>query len=220
MFTGLIEETGKVEKIDRKGGAIRLRVKVRLCGKGLKKGDSLAVNGCCLTAVKIDRKKSCASVSFDLLEETWNRTGFSRTEKGDLVNLERSLTPNGRLGGHFVTGHVDSVGRIRRWQAKGSDYVLEITAPKKVMDYVVEKGSIAVDGISLTVADVGKNWFRIWIIPHTCEVTNLKECAKGDLVNLEADLIGKYVARFTGAYTKASSATSASGSNSPASDSR
>lgn len=220
MFTGLIEETGKVEKIERKGGAIRMRLKTRVCAKGLKKGDSLAVNGCCLTAVKIDRKKSGASVSFDLLEETWERTGFNGVGQGDQVNLERSLTPSGRLGGHFVTGHVDGVGRIRKWAEKGSDHVLEISAPKKVMDYVVEKGSIAVDGISLTVADVGKTWFRIWIIPHTFEVTNLKGLTKGDQVNLEADLIGKYVARFTGAYTKASSANSVSCSSNLASDSR
>ncbi|RMF12550.1 MAG: riboflavin synthase, partial [Alphaproteobacteria bacterium] len=193
---------------------------LRRCAKGLRKGDSLAVNGCCLTVVKIDRKKSGAVASFDLLEETWKRTAFSDLKKGDLVNLERSLTPDGRLGGHFVTGHVDGVGRIRKWEAKGGDYLLEISAPKGVMDYVVEKGSIAVDGISLTVADVGKNWFRIWIIPHTYQVTNLRRRAKGERVNLEADLIGKYVARFTGAYTTASSASPASCSSNPASGSR
>jgi riboflavin synthase len=205
MFTGLIEETGKVERIGIKPGAIRLRLRVKLCAKGMKKGDSLAVNGCCLSVVKIERKKTHASVSFDLLAETWERTGFRSLEVGGLVNLERSLTPSGRLGGHFVTGHVDGVGRIRKWESRGGDYVLEITAPAKVMEYIVEKGSVAVDGISLTVADVGKNWFRLWIIPHTYKVTNLRERTKGESVNLEADLIGKYVARFTGAYTKASS---------------
>ncbi len=220
MFTGLIEETGKIERIERKPGAIRLRLRLKFCAKGLKQGDSLAVNGCCLTVVKIERQRTHASASFDLLEETWDRTGFRGLEAGGLVNLERSLTPSGRLGGHFVTGHVDGIGRIRKWERRGSDHLLEVTAPAKVMAYVVEKGSIAVDGISLTVADVGKNWFRIWIIPHTHEVTNLCRLSKGDSVNLEADLIGKYVARFTGAYTKASSAKAASGSSSPASGSR
>lgn len=220
MFTGLIEETGKVERIERKAGAIRLQLRLKLCAKGLRKGDSLAVNGCCLTVVKIERRKTNASASFDLLEETWERTGFPGLEKGGLVNLERSLSLNGRLGGHFVTGHVDAVGRIRKWEQRGGDYLLEVTAPAKLMGYVVEKGSIAVDGISLTIADVGKNWFRTWIIPHTCKVTNLSGRSKGDAVNLEADLIGKYVARFIGAYTKVSSAKADARSSKRASGNR
>lgn len=207
MFTGLIEETGRVERIE-KTADIRLRLRFKHCAKGLKKGDSLAVNGCCLTVTKIERKKTYALASFDLLNETWERTGFHTLAKGDVVNLERSLRPNDRLGGHFVTGHVDAVGRVRAWEPRGADHVLDISAPKSVMELVVEKGSIAVDGISLTVAEVKKNWFRLWIIPHTCAVTNLQNCKKGDLVNLEADLIGKYVARFTAAYTKAACSTS------------
>ena len=213
MFTGLVEETGRIDKIEKRSDTIRLRLRFRQCAKGLKKGDSLAVNGCCLTVVKIERKQSHALVSFDLLEETWKRTGFHTLRKGDLVNLERSLRPNDRLGGHFVTGHVDAVGRIRKWEPQGNDYVLEISAPKAVMELIVEKGSIAVDGISLTVAEVKKNWFRLWIIPHTYTVTNLQNRQKGDLVNLEADLIGKYVAQFTAAYTKAACSTSYRSSN-------
>jgi len=208
MFTGLIEETGRVERIDKSSTAIRLRLRFKHCAKGLKKGDSLAVNGCCLTVVKIERKKSHILASFDLLNETWERTGFRTLSKGDLVNLERSLRPNDRLGGHFVTGHVDAVGRIRRWEPSGNDYVLDISAPKSVMELVVEKGSIAVDGISLTVAEVKKNWFRLWIIPHTYKMTNLQNRQKGECVNLEADLIGKYVAQFTAAYTRAACSTS------------
>lgn len=202
MFTGLVEETGVVEALSESTAAMRMQLRVKLCGKGLKKGDSLAVNGCCLTVVTIRRRKNDFVVAFDLLRETWERTSFAGLEKGSLVNLERSLRPNDRMGGHFVSGHVDATGRIRRWEQVGADHVLEITAPRAVMQYVVEKGSIAVDGISLTVADVGKNWFRLWIIPHTHAVTNLRQRAKGDRVNLEADLIGKYVARFTAAYTK------------------
>jgi riboflavin synthase len=202
MFTGLVEETGVVEAVSESPDAIRLSVRVKLCAKGLKKGDSLAVNGCCLTAVTIRRRKSDAVVAFDLLRETWERTSFAGLTTGSLVNLERSLRPNDRMGGHFVTGHVDGTGKIRKWEAVGGDHLLEITVPKDVMGYVVEKGSIAVDGISLTVAAVGRNWLRIWIIPHTIKVTNLRQRRKGDRVNLEADLIGKYVARFTGAYTK------------------
>ena len=202
MFTGLVEETGVVESLQDSASAIRMSVRVKLCSKGLRKGDSLAVNGCCLTAVSIRRRKSDAVVAFDLLRETWERTSFAGLAEGSLVNLERSLRPNDRMGGHFVTGHVDGTGKIRKWEPVGGDHLLEITVPKDVMNYVVEKGSIAVDGISLTVAAVGKNWLRIWIIPHTIKVTNLRQRERGDRVNLEADLIGKYVARFTGAYTR------------------
>jgi riboflavin synthase len=202
MFTGLVEETGVVESLQETPAAIRLALRVKLCSRGMKKGDSLAVNGCCLTVVSIRRRKRDAVVAFDLLRETWARTSFAEVAKGSFVNLERSLRPNDRLGGHFVSGHVDATGRIRRWEKQGGDHLLEVSAPKAVMQYVVEKGSIAIDGISLTVAAVGRTWFRIWIIPHTHAVTNLRQRAIGDRVNLEADLIGKYVARFTAAYTK------------------
>lgn len=203
MFTGLVEETGRVVEIVRGADAIRMVVKVDHCTRGLKKGDSLAVNGCCLTATQIRRLKKGARVSFDLLQETWSRTSFAELSEGDPVNLERSLRASDRLGGHFVTGHVDAVGRIRKLERHGADHELIIAAPRSVLDYVVEKGSIAVDGISLTVAGVGKTWFRLWIIPHTMKVTNLFSKEKGSQVNLEADLIGKYVRQFTGAYTKA-----------------
>lgn len=203
MFTGLVEEAGRVISIRQNAGGIRMAVRVKKTGIGLKSGDSLAVNGCCLTATKITRRKSSCDVAFDLLQETWSRTSFADLSEGDSVNLERSLRANDRLGGHFVTGHVDAVGRIRKLKSVGADFELEITAPKIVMDYVVNKGSIAVDGISLTVAGVGKNWFRLWIIPHTMKITNLSEKERGSRVNLEADLIGKYVRQFTDAYTKA-----------------
>ncbi|MCZ7636444.1 MAG: riboflavin synthase [Verrucomicrobia bacterium] len=193
MFTGIVEETGVVERIRPTRSAIELTVRPRLCAQGLKVGDSLAVNGCCLTAVQVTGRTSHKQVRFDLLQETWQRTNLQFVQPGSLVNLERSLRADSRLGGHFVTGHIDGVGRIRRWERSGTDWVLDIDAPPEVMRYVVFKGSIAVDGISLTVAETLPQGFRIWIIPHTWEVTALRERNVGDAVNLEADLIGKYV---------------------------
>jgi riboflavin synthase len=135
-------------------------------------------------------------IQFDLLQESWQRTNFKFATVGSFVNLERSLRANGELGGHFVTGHVDGLGKIVRWERAGKDHVLDITAPPDVLRYVVPKGSITVDGISLTVATVQKKGFRIWIIPHTFAVTALRERKIGDVVNLEADLLGKYVEKF------------------------
>jgi riboflavin synthase len=168
----------------------------RICGRDLRVGDSLAINGCCLTAVHVRRQTGVARLQFDLLKETWDRTNFPALREGSLVNLERSLQVSDRLGGHFVTGHIDGVGTIRRWERVGKDHVLDLAAPPEVMRYIVFKGSVAVDGISLTVAGVKRGAFRIWIIPHTFEVTALQERQVGDPVNLEADLIGKYVERF------------------------
>jgi riboflavin synthase len=169
---------------------------MRLCGRGLKKGASLAVNGCCLTVVKVAGRGAQRAARFDLLRETWERTNLQFARRGSLVNLERPLRTDGNLGGHFVTGHIDGTGRIVRWERQGQDHVLDIAAPPEVMRYVVFKGSIAVDGISLTVAGAQEKGFRIWIIPHTYEVTALRQRKVGDAVNLEADLIGKYVEKF------------------------
>ena len=196
MFTGIVEETGVVEQIEPTGKSIGLSVRTRVCGRGLKLGSSLAVNGCCLTVVKLGARNRERLVRFDLLKETWGRTDLQFARPGSLVNLERPLRTDGNLGGHFVTGHVDGLGTIRRWERSGQDHVLDISAPPEVMRYVVFKGSIAVDGISLTVAAVLKQGFRIWIIPHTYEVTTLRQRAVGDAVNLEADLLGKYVEKF------------------------
>jgi riboflavin synthase len=135
-------------------------------------------------------------VQFDLLKETWDRTNLQFVKEGSLVNLERPLRTDGNLGGHFVTGHIDGMGKIIRWERTGQDHVLDIKAPADVMRYIVFKGSVAVDGISLTVAAAQKKGFRIWIIPHTYKVTALRERRLGDAVNLEADLIGKYVEKF------------------------
>jgi riboflavin synthase len=196
MFTGIVEEAGIIEKITPAKKSIEMTVRANICGRGVKIGDSVAVNGCCLTAVKISARGRSKWIQFDLLQESWQRTNFQFAKPGSLVNLERSLRANGELGGHFVTGHVDGLGKIVKWERAGKDHLLDIVAPPEVMKYLVFKGSIAVDGISLTVAGVEKKNFRIWIIPHTFEVTALRERKVGDAVNLEADLLGKYVERF------------------------
>jgi riboflavin synthase len=212
MFSGIVEEAGVVERIEPTSRSIRLVVQVRRAGGGLKRGDSLAVNGCCLTVVEIAGPTRRRLLSFDLLRETWERTNLQFASPGSLVNLERPLKVSDRLGGHFVTGHIDGVGRIVRWERSGKDHVLDIAAPPEVMRYMVFKGSAAVDGISLTVAGVKKKEFRIWIIPHTFEITALRQRTVGDAVNLEADLIGKYVDQFLAAREPASARSTRAGS--------
>jgi riboflavin synthase len=199
MFTGIVEEAGIIESITPTDRAIELTVRAAKCGRGVKLGDSIAVNGCCLTVVKLMKRGKELLIRFDLLQESWQRTNFQFARPGARVNLERSLRANGELGGHFVTGHVDGLGKIIRWERAGKDHLLDIATPKEVMRYLVFKGSVAVDGISLTVAAVNKKSFRVWIIPHTHEVTTLQERKVGEAVNLEADLLGKYVERFLAA---------------------
>jgi riboflavin synthase len=199
MFTGIVEEAGAVERIQPTARSIELTVRTNRCARGLKVGASLAINGCCLTVVKAAKRGKSHLAQFDLLKETWQRTNLQFVKPGSLVNLERPLRADGSLGGHFVTGHIDGLGTITRWERLGQDHVLDIAAPPEVMRYVVFKGSMAVDGISLTVAAVQKKSFRIWIIPHTYEVTALRERKVGDAVNLEADLLGKYVEKFVDA---------------------
>ena len=196
MFTGIIEEAGVVEGIKPAAKSIQLTLLTRGLARGLKPGASVAVNGCCLTVVKIAARGQVRRLRFDVLQESWRRTNLQFTRPGARVNLERPLRANGELGGHFVTGHVDGIGKIIRWERSGKDHVLDIAAPPDVMRYVVFKGSIAVDGMSLTVAAVKAKSFRIWIIPHTYEITALRERKVGDAVNLEADLLGKYVEKF------------------------
>jgi riboflavin synthase len=196
MFTGIVEEAGIVECIKPAARSIELTIRTAKCGKGLKIGDSLAVNGCCLTVVKLARRGKFTLARFDLLQETWQRTNLQFAKPGSRVNLERPLRAHAELGGHFVTGHIDGIGKIIRWERAGKDHVLDIAAPPEVMRYVIFKGSIAVDGISLTVAGVNKKSFRVWIIPHTYEITALCERKVGDAVDLEADLLGKYVEKF------------------------
>ena len=199
MFTGIVEEAGLVEGIRSSTRSIELTVRAGSTGRGLKIGDSLAVNGCCLTVVKLASRGKHKLAQFDLLQETWRRTNLQFARPRSLVNLERPLRASAELGGHFVTGHIDGLGKIIRWERNGLDHVLDIAAPAEVMRYMVFKGSVAVDGISLTVAGVSRKHFRIWIIPHTYEITALRERKVGDAVNLEADILGKYVEKFMAA---------------------
>ena len=189
MFTGIVEEAGQVVRIHSGKHSTELTVRAPTIGRSLHTGNSVAVNGACLTVVA----RRGSAFRFDVLNETLERTNLEFVREGSLVNLERPLHANARLDGHFVLGHVDGRGKVRQFKREGKDYVLDVEAPSSIMRYVVEKGSIAVDGISLTVAGVHRNWFRIWIIQHTREITNLQGCRDGDHVNLEADILGKYV---------------------------
>lgn len=192
MFTGIVEETASVQDVHKSGTGISLKVGTRLA-VNLRVGDSLAVNGCCLTVVEVRDGKF---LRFDLLRETWERTNLQFVAPGSAVNLERPLRADGRLDGHFVTGHIDGLGKIVRWERSGQDHLLEIAPPPELLRCIVQKGSISVDGISLTVADINDSGFRVWIIPHTFDVTALRERKVGDAVNLETDILGKYVERF------------------------
>lgn len=158
---------------------------------GTAPGDSIAVNGCCLTVTSLEGNR----LTFDLLAETLARTNLGQLEPGSLVNLERALPADGRLGGHFVQGHIDGTSTVLAFEQVGQDHRLEITLPCEFAQYVVYKGSIAVNGISLTVAEVRESSFVIWIIPHTMEMTNLREIKAGNVVNLEYDLLAKYLER-------------------------
>jgi riboflavin synthase len=192
MFTGIVEETGVVRRVKSDSRSHQLIVQAAAVARGLKIGDSVAVNGCCLTVVRLAARGRTKLMQFDLLGETWTRTNLQFVTPGALVNLERSLRADGRVDGHFVTGHVDGLGRITRWERVGSDHALDVAAPAGVLRYVVGKGSIALDGISLTVGRVRPKDFRIWIIPHTLKITALRERKVGDAVNLEADILAKY----------------------------
>ena len=189
MFTGIVEEAGAVDSFVNFGGAWRLRVSARATLKGLSVGESIAVNGCCLTAVSSD----AATVTFDVLEETRRLTNLSGLQPGSPVNLERSMRADGRFGGHFVTGHIDGMGTVEVFEPRGADHYLRVRCPAGSGRSLVFKGSIAVDGISLTVAEVAGDSFAVWIIPHTLEATNLRARRAGEPVNLEFDMLGKYV---------------------------
>ena len=193
MFTGIIEEVGRVAAITTRGERRRMIVACSKVLPELKQGDSLSVSGVCLTAVET----TTDSFRADLAQETWKRTSFSRLQKGALVNLELPMRASGRFDGHVVQGHVDGVGTVISFAqvADGSDYVLVINAPSELTRYIVCKGSLAIEGISLTVAEIEGTQVRVAIIPHTAEVTNLGSLKTGDPVNLEVDVIAKYVER-------------------------
>lgn len=191
MFTGLIEEVGRVQSITEKGGQRRLTVSALRLPRELHVGDSISVSGTCLTAVDVQPQSFAA----DLAAETWLRTSFSRIREGALVNLELPMRADGRFGGHLVQGHVDGTGKFLGLDPipGGNDFWLRLEIPRELERYVVHKGSLAVEGISLTVAKLEGTSVTIAIIPHTVEMTNLKSLRPGDPLNLEVDLVAKYV---------------------------
>lgn len=192
MFTGLILEMGELTYLKRRSGGAVLTLKAERIATAAAPGDSIAINGVCLTVVAKKNKE----ISFDLSDETLGATNLGRLKPGDRINLESSLTPDSKMGGHFVTGHVDSAGKIRSRETSGDMLKFEIEAPPDVLHFLVKKGSVAVDGISLTVVDILKDGFTLIIIPHTARLTTLGFKGPGDTVNLETDILGKYVAKF------------------------
>lgn len=192
MFTGLIEEKGRIFRSSAVSGGLRLTVEAPLVSSDVKMGDSVAVNGVCLTAVEI----SPPLLVFDVVRETAVRSTLGQLRPGSAVNLERPLRVGDRLGGHMVLGHVDGIGTVDDIQKAGTETIFRFETDPAVIQYVVEKGSVAVDGISLTVVDVGTNWFTVAVIPHTLVSTTLGEASVGSNVNLETDIIGKYVFKY------------------------
>ena len=192
MFTGIVEGIGKVEKIKKSTknrSAVQMTVNLGKNSKGLKIGQSVALNGVCLTVTKKLQNKC----NFEMIDETTKKTDLGNLREGSIVNVERSLKAGDRLEGHFVLGHVDGVGIIKKIQKKPKEVQVWFEVPKSLAKYVVKKGSIAVDGISLTVVDVKKNLASVCLIPHTIDVTNFKTRSVGDKVNIETDILGKYI---------------------------
>jgi riboflavin synthase len=191
MFTGIVEELGTVEAIEQQSDAARLTVRATLALEGTDLGDSIAVNGCCLTVAE----RTDATWTADVMAETLARTGLGSLSAGDRVNLERAASVGSRLGGHLVQGHVDAVGHVARREPGEHWEVVTISMPRELAPYLVDKGSITVDGVSLTVVEAGHDGFTVSLIPETLRRTTLGFRAPGDTVNLEVDVIGKYVAR-------------------------
>jgi riboflavin synthase len=191
MFTGIVEELGTVEAVEQQSDAVRLTVRATTALDGTELGDSIAVNGCCLTVAE----RSAVTWTADVMAETLDKTGLGALAAGDRVNLERAATAGTRLGGHLVQGHVDAVGRVTRRDPGEHWDVVTFAMPADLAPYLVDKGSITVDGVSLTVVDAGEESFTVSLIPETLRRTTLGFRAPGDTVNLEVDVIGKYVAR-------------------------
>ena len=191
MFTGIIRERGRVAAVDRTGDAIRLRLEAPETAAQVAIGDSVAVNGVCLTAVAVED----GALAFDAIPETLRRSSLGRLGPGDEVNVEPALRVGDPLGGHYVQGHVDGVGRVRSAAPAGDDVVLSIDAPPELLRYLVEKGSVTVEGVALTVTAIDEEGFSVALVPHTLAQTTLASVAVGDGVNLEVDLLAKYVER-------------------------
>ena len=202
MFTGLVEGTGRVISVEEDGMA-QLAINVGHLAVGIGMGDSVSVNGACLTVNEMQGD----ILVFYAMPETLRRTALGDLAEGDLINLERAMTPETRFGGHIVQGHVDGVGEVLAVQPEGGAEIWEFSAPVDVLKYAVGKGSVCVDGISLTIVSLKENSFTVSILPHTKEATNLRDLSVGDRVNLEADVIGKYVERLLEPWLKESSLT-------------
>lgn len=192
MFTGIVEEIGIIRKIQKKGNSAVLQIACSKVLEGTREGDSIAVNGICLTVTQIDTY----SFGADVMTETMRRSSLTEVGAGDKVNLERAMAADGRFGGHIVSGHIDGTGRIAAIQREENAVWYTIETKPELLWYIVEKGSITIDGISLTVAEVKESSFQVSVIPHTRQITTLSEKRVGDTVNLECDMIGKYIERF------------------------
>ncbi|MDY6839256.1 MAG: riboflavin synthase [Thermodesulfobacteriota bacterium] len=193
MFTGIIEGLGTVKSAIGTGGGMRMHIQGDFPLEGIRVGDSIAVNGACLTAVKVDEK----AFTVDVAPETLSRTTLGHIKVGHRVNLERALCLGDRLSGHLVTGHIDGIGRVKTRQPLANAILFAFTVPEALSRYIVEKGSVAIDGISLTVNTCDQRGFEVSIIPHTASITTMGLRRAGDLVNIETDMVGKYVERFT-----------------------
>lgn len=191
MFTGIIEELGRIASLEKSGSNARIKIAANAVTKDTKDGDSVAVNGVCLTVLNVETNSFAADVS----TETLNRSTLNRLGVGSLVNLERSVTPSTRLGGHIVQGHVDATGDFIHAERNGDFWTIRIAYPSEVARYLVFKGSVAVEGISLTIASLSDEFFEIAVIPKTWELTNLQALRLGDAVNLEVDITAKYIER-------------------------
>ena len=189
MFTGIVEEAGVVKAVTPRGKGWSLEVEAGAVAKDAKTGDSIAVNWCCLTVTEVKGSR----LTFDLLDETRAKTNLKGVQAGSRVNLEGSLRADGKVGGHFVTGHIEATAKVTKWSRAGQDWELEAEVPAGMERYVVPKGCVALDGISLTIGRVEGRRFNVWIIPHTYGVTTLKDRKEGDELNLECDLLAKYV---------------------------
>lgn len=194
MFTGIIKEVGAITRIDRRGGIISISINSKEVSGDLSVGDSVAVNGVCLTAVKL----AGATITFDVMEETMRRSGLGRLIEGDAVNLEGSMKADGVFGGHFVQGHIDCVGKIRGIDKAGGNFSMNIEVPASFGGLYVDKGSVAIDGVSLTIGGCKDNGFNVYLIPHTLGSSTLGKRKAGDSVNIEFDILGKYALKAQG----------------------
>lgn len=192
MFTGLIEEIGEVESVIKSAKSAKITIKAYKVLEGIKIGDSICTNGVCLTVTSFDRNRFIV----DVMAETMRRSNLKNIAKGDKVNLERALSIGDRLGGHIVSGHIDGTGIIKDYEKEDNAIWITIEVSSEILKYIVQKGSIAIDGVSLTVAYVDEASFKVSIIPHTKDVTTLCQKKKGDEVNIECDVLGKYVEKF------------------------